>query len=161
MVWLYRSPIPVRRRGVYFSFKCFLPAFAALRGRGGGGVSTSLQYSRYLLNFCLVPNATAMTMCPRLMCKYSYIPTLGRCVPWALLPWPMCLDPGPHWGTCCDNQFWVRLRTCRQWWARAMKSSLYCRTLIFCDENKGLLEIGTFISTEYWFLNILFNATGH
>ncbi len=35
MVWLYRSPIPVRRRGVISSFKWFLPAFATRRERGG------------------------------------------------------------------------------------------------------------------------------
>jgi hypothetical protein len=34
MVWLHRSPIPVGRRGVIPSFKLFLPAFAARRGRG-------------------------------------------------------------------------------------------------------------------------------
>jgi hypothetical protein len=37
MVWLYRSPIPVGRRGVLFSFKLFLPAFATHTGRGEGG----------------------------------------------------------------------------------------------------------------------------
>ncbi len=36
MVWIYRSPIPVVRRGVFYSSKWFLPAFAALRGRGRG-----------------------------------------------------------------------------------------------------------------------------
>ncbi len=36
MVWLYWSPIPVGRRGVFSSFKWFLPAFATRRGRGGG-----------------------------------------------------------------------------------------------------------------------------
>jgi hypothetical protein len=36
MVWLYRSPISAGRRGVFYSFKWFLPAFAALRGGGGG-----------------------------------------------------------------------------------------------------------------------------
>ncbi len=35
MVWLYRSRIPVGRRGVIFSFKLFIPAFATLRGGGG------------------------------------------------------------------------------------------------------------------------------
>jgi hypothetical protein len=29
-------------------------------------------------------------------------------------------------------------------WARAMEPLLFCRALIFCDENKGLIEIGTF-----------------
>jgi hypothetical protein len=38
MVWLYWLPIPVGRRGVFYSFKWFLPAFAALRE--GGGMST-------------------------------------------------------------------------------------------------------------------------
>ncbi len=37
MVWLHRSSIPVGRRGAFYLFKLFLPAFAALRGRGGGG----------------------------------------------------------------------------------------------------------------------------
>ncbi len=31
-----------------------------------------------------------------------------------------------------------------QWWARAMKSSLYFRALIFLLRNKGLIVIGTF-----------------
>ncbi len=35
MVWLYRSPIPVGRRGVFYSFKWFLPAFVVLGGGGG------------------------------------------------------------------------------------------------------------------------------
>jgi hypothetical protein len=37
MVWLYRSPIQVGRRGVISLFKLFLPAFATRRGRGVGG----------------------------------------------------------------------------------------------------------------------------
>ncbi len=38
MVWLYRSPVPVWRRGVlFYMFKLCLPAFAAPRGGGGGG----------------------------------------------------------------------------------------------------------------------------
>ncbi len=36
MVWLYRSPIPVGRRGIISSFKFFLPAFATRRGRREG-----------------------------------------------------------------------------------------------------------------------------
>jgi hypothetical protein len=36
MVWLYRSIIPMGRRGVISSFKWFLPTFPARRGRGGG-----------------------------------------------------------------------------------------------------------------------------
>jgi hypothetical protein len=37
MVWLYRSPIPVGRRGVFFYLlKWRLPAFAAPKKRGGG-----------------------------------------------------------------------------------------------------------------------------
>jgi hypothetical protein len=36
MVWLYRSHIPVGRRGAISSFKCFLRVFATRRGRGGG-----------------------------------------------------------------------------------------------------------------------------
>ncbi len=39
MVWLNRLPIPVGRRGVIYSFKWFLPAFAALRGRWEEGGS--------------------------------------------------------------------------------------------------------------------------
>ncbi len=35
-IWLYRSHIPVGRRGVFYSVKWYLPAFAALRGGGGG-----------------------------------------------------------------------------------------------------------------------------
>ncbi len=34
MVWLYRSPFSVGRRGVISSLKCFLPAFTTRRGRG-------------------------------------------------------------------------------------------------------------------------------
>ncbi len=37
MVWLYCSLIPVGRRGVFYSFKWFLPAFAALEECGWGG----------------------------------------------------------------------------------------------------------------------------
>ncbi len=40
MVWLYRSPILVWRRGVISSFKWFLPAFALRRRGGGERVST-------------------------------------------------------------------------------------------------------------------------
>jgi hypothetical protein len=36
MVWLYRSPILVERKGVFYSYKLFLPAFAVLREGGGG-----------------------------------------------------------------------------------------------------------------------------
>jgi hypothetical protein len=36
LVWIYRLPIPLGRRGVICSFKLFLPAFATLRGRGRG-----------------------------------------------------------------------------------------------------------------------------
>ncbi len=39
MVWLYRSPTPVVRRGVISSFRWFLPAFAALKERGRGSAS--------------------------------------------------------------------------------------------------------------------------
>ncbi len=39
MVWLYRSPIPVGRRGVFYFLKWFLPTVVAPRG-GGRGVST-------------------------------------------------------------------------------------------------------------------------
>ncbi len=35
MAWLNRLLIPVGRRGYIYSFKWFLPAFAALRGGGG------------------------------------------------------------------------------------------------------------------------------
>ncbi len=37
MVWLHRSPKPVEKRGIFYSFKLFRSAFTALRGRGGGG----------------------------------------------------------------------------------------------------------------------------
>ncbi len=43
----------------------------------------------------------------------------------------------------------------KQWKARAMKSSLYYKALIFISESKGLIVNGTFyvcISTERWFL---------
>ncbi len=40
MVWLYRSSIPVGRKGVYYLFILRLPAFAVPREEGGGGVST-------------------------------------------------------------------------------------------------------------------------
>ncbi len=35
IIWLYCSPIPVRRRGVFNLFEWFLPAFPALWGGGG------------------------------------------------------------------------------------------------------------------------------
>jgi hypothetical protein len=45
MVWLHRSPIPVRRRGVISSFKLFLLAFATRKGGGrGGGRHPVLDY---------------------------------------------------------------------------------------------------------------------
>ncbi len=44
MVRLYRTPIPVGRRGVFYSFKWFLPAFAALREAGGGQHPVGPQY---------------------------------------------------------------------------------------------------------------------
>ena len=40
MVWLYRSPIPVGRRGVISSIKLFLPAFHRVEEGGGVGVGT-------------------------------------------------------------------------------------------------------------------------
>jgi hypothetical protein len=43
MGWLYRSPIPVGRRGVISSLKWFLPAFATCRGREEG--FRSFQYA--------------------------------------------------------------------------------------------------------------------
>ncbi len=36
MIWLYRSPIPVRRKRVISSFKWFLPAYATRRGMWEG-----------------------------------------------------------------------------------------------------------------------------
>ncbi len=36
MVWLYLSPIPVGRRGVFSSIILFLPAITSCRGKGGG-----------------------------------------------------------------------------------------------------------------------------
>ena len=36
MVWLYRSPILVGRKGVFYLFNWFLTAFAVPRGRGRG-----------------------------------------------------------------------------------------------------------------------------
>jgi hypothetical protein len=44
-------PVPVGRRGVISSFKLFLPVFATLRGRGGGGLSP-LWFSLRLLSLC-------------------------------------------------------------------------------------------------------------
>jgi hypothetical protein len=35
-VWLYRSPIPMRRRGIFYLFKWFLLAFMALKIGGEG-----------------------------------------------------------------------------------------------------------------------------
>ncbi len=48
MVWLYRSPIPVGRRGVFDSFKLFLPCRRGLRGRGGGGRHPAMQRHKQL-----------------------------------------------------------------------------------------------------------------
>jgi hypothetical protein len=36
MVWQYHPPIPVGRRGLFYSFKLFLPACTTLKGGGGG-----------------------------------------------------------------------------------------------------------------------------
>ncbi len=46
---LYRSPVPVGRRGVIYFFKWFLPAVAALRGGGGQHpvIWTQLNISEY------------------------------------------------------------------------------------------------------------------
>jgi hypothetical protein len=44
MVWLYRSPIPVGRRGVISSFKLFLTAFPRVeRGEGSAPCGLLLQ----------------------------------------------------------------------------------------------------------------------
>jgi hypothetical protein len=53
MVWLYHSPIPVRRRGVIYLFKLFLPAVTGLEGgRGGGG--TPGQHPVFISLYILV-----------------------------------------------------------------------------------------------------------
>ncbi len=56
MVWQYRSPIPVGRRGVIISlFKWFLPAVATCRGRGGGMVGTLwIKYTKTISLLVLV-----------------------------------------------------------------------------------------------------------
>jgi hypothetical protein len=41
-------------------------------------------------------------------------------------------------------QFWQNLLNCFYWWARAKNSSFYFRALIFCEEKKDLIAIGTF-----------------
>ncbi len=41
-------------------------------------------------------------------------------------------------------QVWQNLLNCFYWWARAKNSSFYFRVLIFCEENKDLIAIGTF-----------------
>jgi hypothetical protein len=46
MVWLYRSPIPVGRRGVFYSFKLFLPDFAALRPCGSCTYTTNAIHNK-------------------------------------------------------------------------------------------------------------------
>ncbi len=62
MVWLYRSPIPVGRRGVISSVKCFLPAFATLEEKGGGeeesapcSINTLPFPPQHCFNCCSVP----------------------------------------------------------------------------------------------------------
>ncbi len=50
MVWLYRSHIPLGRRGVISSFIIFLPGFAKRRGRRGGGVGTLWCGTIYQIN---------------------------------------------------------------------------------------------------------------
>jgi hypothetical protein len=53
MVWRYRSPIPVGRREVFYSFKIFLPAFAVLEGRGESApVVVTLNYLQQYLLVC-------------------------------------------------------------------------------------------------------------
>ncbi len=51
MVWLYRLPIPVGKRGVTFSFKWFLPALAA-RGGGGGRHPVARAPILFVYNAC-------------------------------------------------------------------------------------------------------------
>jgi hypothetical protein len=54
MVLLYHSVIPVGSRAVFYSFKLFLPAFAALRGRGRGSAPCVPLHISYC--FCITPS---------------------------------------------------------------------------------------------------------
>jgi hypothetical protein len=48
-------------------------------------------------------------------------------------------------------QLWQNLLHCFYWWARAKNSSFYFRALIFCEENKDLIAIGTFYQQDFYF----------
>ncbi len=66
-IWrLYRSPIVVERRGVFYSFKWFLPALAAVRGGGQHPVDAAQVGSAHTNFSC--------KYCPFLLCsrKISY-----------------------------------------------------------------------------------------
>ncbi len=67
--------------------------------------------------------------------------------------------PSLHSPTPLPPSSFFEKRFClhQQWWARAMKSSLYFRSLIFCDENKG----HNVMERSADFLNTFFNATSH
>ncbi len=47
VVWLYRSPIPVGSRRLFYLFKRFLPAFAARAGGTGGGGGFSILWLQW------------------------------------------------------------------------------------------------------------------
>ncbi len=48
------------------------------------------------------------------------------------------------WASELKKQFYTYCRSFSQWWASAVKSLLYFKAQIFCDENKVLIVTGTF-----------------
>ncbi len=52
MVWLYRSPIPVGRRGVFHTFKMISTCLRYVYKRGGGGFSTLCCWVAIVLRYC-------------------------------------------------------------------------------------------------------------
>ncbi len=87
MVWLYRSPIPVGRRGVFHSLKWFLPAFASLWG-GGGQHPVCFPPSQVPGPFLPSP-----LLLPKLFSSRGRI--LGRNSDKSLKSIPPCYSPSP------------------------------------------------------------------
>ncbi len=58
MVWQYRSPIPVGKRGVISSLKWFLPAVAMCKGGGGSAPCGSFLLKRSFID--------SLSLCPSL-----------------------------------------------------------------------------------------------
>ncbi len=73
MVWLYRLPIPVKRRRIISSFKWFLPAFVRRRGRGRRPVVVSHSVLEFLTNLWGLG---------RLSYRPARLHSLAELVPW-------------------------------------------------------------------------------